>query len=72
MILTNPELVGERPQEATVDLGTVDLDMLGSLASGRVRGIRGGTTLRALRTELSKEEVVRIASLVRRVCVLRV
>jgi hypothetical protein len=73
MFLTDTELGGVPPEEATVDLGPFDLDMLGSMASGRVRGAGqgGGTTLRALRAELSKE-VARIASLVRRVRVLRV
>ena len=32
------ELGGVPPEEATVDLGPFDLDMLRSLASGRVRG----------------------------------
>ena len=74
MFLTDTELGGVLPEEATVDLGPFDLDMLGSMASGRVRGAGqgGGTILRALRAELSKEEVARIASLVRRVRVLRV
>src|SRR5215208_3485849 len=38
MFLTDTLLGGVSPEEATVDLGPFDLDMLGSLASGRVRG----------------------------------
>lgn len=58
--ITNPELGGVRPDKATVDLRPFDLDMLGSLASGRIRG--EGSLSGALRVELSEEEVARLAS----------
>lgn len=58
--ITNPELGGVRPDMATVDLQPFDLDMLGSLASGRIRG--EGPLSGALRVELSEEEVARLAS----------
>jgi LmeA-like phospholipid-binding len=58
--ITNPELGGVRPDEATVDLRPFDLDMLGSLASGRIRG--EGPLSGVLRVELSEEEVARLAS----------
>ena len=35
---TNPELGSGRPDEATVDLRPFDLDMLGSLANGQIKG----------------------------------
>ena len=58
--ITNPELGGVRPDKATVDFRPFDLDMLGSLASGRIRG--EGSLSGALRVELSEEEVARLAS----------
>jgi LmeA-like phospholipid-binding len=58
--ITNPELGGVRPDKATVDFRPFDLDMLGSLASGRIRG--EGPLSGALRVELSEEEVARLAS----------
>ena len=58
--ITNPELGGVRPDKATVDLRPFDLDMLGSLASGRIRG--EGPLSGALRVELSEEEVASLAS----------
>ena len=58
--IENPALGGVRPEEATVDLGPFDLDVLGSLASGRVRAAEplSGT----LRVELSEGEGARLAS----------
>ena len=58
--ITNPELGGVRPDKATVDLRPFDLDMLGSLASGRIRS--EGPLSGALRVELSEEEVARLAT----------
>ena len=55
----NPELPGDvRPDEVTVDLDPFDLDVLGSVASGRLRveePVSG-----ELRIELSEEEIVEI------------
>lgn len=59
--LTAPELAdGVRPDEVTIDLEPLDLDMLGSVVGGRVKseGPLSGT----LRAELSEEEVARIVS----------
>ena len=57
----NPELPGDvRPDEVTVDLDPFDLDVLGSVASGRLRveePVSG-----ELRIELSEEEIVEIAT----------
>jgi hypothetical protein len=57
----NPELPGGvRPDEVTVDLDPFDLDVLGSVASGRLRveePVSG-----ELRIELSEEEIVEIAT----------
>ena len=58
--ITNPELGGVRPDKATVELGPFDLDVLGSLASGRIGG--EGPLSGMLRVELSEEEVTRLAS----------
>jgi hypothetical protein len=54
---TNPELGSVRPDKATVDLRPFDLDVLGSLASGQIRG--HGPPSGTLRVQLSKEEVAR-------------
>lgn len=58
--LTNPELGGVRPDEVTIDLEPFDLDVRGSVASGRIESGRplSGT----LRVELSEEEVTRLAA----------
>lgn len=58
--LTNSELGGVRPDEVTVDLEPFDLDVPGSVASGRIEseGPLSGT----LRVELSEEEVARLAA----------
>ncbi len=57
----NPELPGGvRPDEVTVDLDPFDLDVLGSVVSGRLRveePVSG-----ELRIELSEEEIVEIAT----------
>ena len=58
--LTNPELGGVRPDEVKIYLEPFDLDVLGSVASGRIEseGPLSGT----LRAELSEEEVARLAN----------
>lgn len=57
----NPELVdGVRPDETTIDLGPFDIDVLGSVRSGRLKSeepISG-----RLRVELSEEEVASITA----------
>ena len=58
--LTNPELGGVRPDEVKVDLEPFDLDVSGSLASGRIEG--EGPLSGTLRAELSEEEVARLAN----------
>lgn len=58
--LTNPELGGVRPDEVTVDLEPFDLDVLGSVASGRIESERPLSG--ALRVELSEEEITRLAA----------
>ena len=58
--ITNPKLGAVRTEKATIDFGPFDLDVLGSLVSGRVRG--AGPLSGTLRAELSEEEVVRLAS----------
>ena len=57
---TNPELGSGRPDEATVDLRPFDLDMLGSLANGQIKG--QGPLSGTRRVQLSEEEVARLAS----------
>ena len=58
--LTSPELDGVRPDEVTINLEPFDLDVRGSVASGRIESEEplSGT----LRAELSEEEVVRLAN----------
>lgn len=58
--LTNPELGGVRPDEVKIYLEPFDLDVPGSVASGRIEseGPLSGT----LRAELSEEEVARLAN----------
>ncbi len=58
--LTNPELGGVRPDEVKIYLEPFDLDVRGSVASGRIEseGPLSGT----LRAELSEGEVVRLAN----------
>jgi hypothetical protein len=58
--ITNHELGGVRPDIAVVNLGPFSLDVLGSLASGRVR--EEEPLSGALMVELSEEEVARLAS----------
>jgi hypothetical protein len=57
---TNPELGSGRPDEATVDLRPFNLDMLGSLANGQIKG--QGPLSGTRRVQLSEEEVARLAS----------
>ena len=58
--LTNPEFGGVRPDEVMIDLEPFDIDVRGSVASGRIESGRplSGT----LRAELSEEEVTRLAA----------
>lgn len=58
--LTSPELDGVRPDEVTINLESFDLDVRGSVASGRIESEEplSGT----LRAELSEEEVARLAN----------
>ena len=58
--LTDPELGGVRPDEVTVDLEPFDLDVPGSVASGRIES--DGPLSGTLRVELSEEEVARLAA----------
>ncbi len=58
--LTNPELGGVRPDEVALDLEPFDLDMPGSVASGRIES--EGPLSGALRAELSEEEVARLVN----------
>lgn len=60
VILTDPELGGVRPDEVTVDLEPFDLDVSGSVASGRIASEEPLSG--ALRVELSEEEVTRLAA----------
>ena len=58
--LTDPELGGVRPDQVTVDLEPFDLDVPGSVASGRIQS--EGPLSGALRVELSEEEVGRLVN----------
>lgn len=55
-----PEIAGVRPDEVTVELDPFNLDVLRSVASGRLKS--EGPVSGTLRVELSEEEVARIAS----------
>ncbi|MCA1739360.1 MAG: DUF2993 domain-containing protein [Actinobacteria bacterium] len=55
-----PEIAGVRPDEVTVDLEPFNLDVLRSVATGRLKS--EGPVSGTLRVELSEEEVARIAS----------
>ncbi len=58
--LTSPELDGVRPDEVTINLEPFDLDVRGSVASGRIES--GGPLSGTLRADLSEEEVTRLAA----------
>jgi hypothetical protein len=60
VIFTSLDLGGIHPGEVTLDLNPFNLDLLGSLTSGRVKGEKpiSGT----IRAELSQKEVARLAS----------
>jgi len=58
--LASPELAGVNPDEVTVDLEPFDLDIPGSLVSGRIES--EGPLSGILRMELSEKEVARLAS----------
>ena len=58
--LTNPELGYVCPDEVNIDLEPFDLDVPGSVASGRIES--EGPLSGALRVELSEEEVARLAA----------
>jgi hypothetical protein len=57
--LTTPELGGVRPNEVKIYLETFDLDVRGSVESGRIES--GRPLSGAFRAELSEEEVARLA-----------
>jgi DUF2993 family protein len=58
---TNPEFSGVvRPDRVTVDLDPINIDVLGSLTSGRVES--DGPLSGGLEAELSEQEVARIAA----------
>ena len=58
--LTNPELGGVRPNEVKIYLEPFDLDVRGSVASGRIES--GRPLSGAFRAELSEAEVARLAN----------
>lgn len=61
----HPDLGGIHPDKVTVDLDPFNLDMLGSVTSGRIKS--DGPLSGSLNMQLSKEEITRIAASTRAV-----